>query len=83
MLMKGMVLNMEKEYDICFSYSLDLITWTCPCCGTYVEQCGDSLYDNECPNCGYERITERDLSDTYDESVEVTDDIDVEEEDIF
>lgn len=83
MLMKGMVLSMEKQYDISFSYTLDFISWTCPNCGEYVEKCGMELYDTDCPNCGQCRNEENDPSDTYNELISVTDDIDIEEEDIF
>lgn len=54
-------------YDIICSYTLDLITWTCPCCGTCVEKSGNDLYDLTCPECEYER-EDININDTTDET---------------
>lgn len=58
---------MEKEYEVCYSYTLDFISWDCPKCGAHVEKCGEELYDTDCPECGFNREEDY-ILDTYDES---------------
>ena len=60
----------QKSYEIAYSYTLDLITWTCPRCGADNSKNGDNLYDLDCDNCGYVREeTVLDNQDTTDESI--------------
>ena len=52
--------------EVVGSYTLDLVTWTCPKCGNTNEQQGVNLYETTCQECGFD-IESLDLQDTTTE----------------
>lgn len=46
---------MGKDYEVCYSATVDYLRWTCPKCDTENERSGDeNIFDTCCSNCGYD-----------------------------